>query len=364
MTESGQHLSFLQRLKRGLLSAFAEELLPRRRQYDTDHLEVQLARGRRSAYRYMLVAIAVMLGPIDAQNFYEGHYIPAVAGLLLMILYLANIYLLARDREPFLSAPTVLILSIALVLMSMFYGQNYNLYWIYPLLVALPVLLKTRVAVWLGVLVGVLVMPFVFMRFDTPTAVIVCLSMAHTWLISAGLMFVMTQQSRRLNELAMTDPLTGALNRRHLQLEAREAWQLFAREQRPSTLLFIDVDFFKSVNDRLGHEAGDRALIGMVNMIRGRLRSEDRVYRYGGEEFVALLKDTDESGAIHVAEEIRSFVEQTELVPDQRITISIGVCDALQADSVDHWLNLGDRALYQAKAEGRNRVVIATPGQG
>lgn len=303
-----------------------------------------------------------MLAPIDAQNFYNGQFIPAFAGLIVLSLLLFNIYLLTQDREAYLAPPIVLLMSIALVVLSLVYGQNYNLYWIYPLLVALPVLLKTRVSVWLGIAVGLIVTPFVFMRFDTGTAIIVMLSMGHTWLISAGLMFAMTQQSQRLNEMANTDPLTGAHNRRHMQTEARSAWLGYQRDQRTSTFLFIDVDFFKLVNDNFGHDAGDKALCGIVNLIRNRLRSEDRVFRYGGEEFVVLLRDTDESQAIYVAEEIRSFVEQTDFIPDHKITISIGVCDVLQADSVDHWLSQGDRALYQAKAEGRNRVVIATPG--
>jgi diguanylate cyclase (GGDEF)-like protein len=349
-------------LKVRLEDAFAEDLLPRRRQYDSDFFDKQLAKGQRNAYRYVLVLLAVMLAPIDAQNFYNGQYIPALAGLIVLSLLLFNIYLLTQGREAYLAPPVVLLMSIALVVLSLIYGQNYNLYWIYPLLVALPVLLKTRVSVWLGVIVGIIVTPFVFMRFETGTAIIVMLSMGHTWLISAGLMFAMTQQSRRLNEMAMTDPLTGAFNRRHMQQEARRVWQSYQKDQRTSTLLFIDVDYFKLVNDNFGHEAGDKALCGIVSLIRNRLRSEDLVFRYGGEEFVVLLRDTDESRAIHVAEEIRSFVEQTEFIPEHKITISIGVCDVLQADSVDHWLSQGDRALYQAKREGRNRVVIATPG--
>jgi diguanylate cyclase (GGDEF)-like protein len=115
------------------------------------------------------------------------------------------------------------------------------------------------------------------------------------------------------------------------------------------------------VNDEFGHDVGDRALCAIVNMIRNRLRMTDLIFRYGGEEFVVLLMETDESHAIYVAEELRSQIEQAEIIPGGSVTVSIGVCDVLQADSIDHWQNQCDRALYQAKAEGRNRVVIATP---
>jgi diguanylate cyclase (GGDEF)-like protein len=362
MTEATQKPGIVQRLKSHLAGAFSEDLLPLRREYDGDRLDEYIERNRKVAYRYVLMAIAVMLAPIDAHNFYTGNTIPAIAGLVVLFLFLINIVMLTRDKEPFLSPPSVLLMTLALVLISVVYGQSYNLYWVYPLLVALPVLLKTRASVWLGILVGVVVTPFVLLRFDTNTAIIVFLSMVHTWLISAWLMYAASKQSRRLSELAITDPLTGAFNRRHLQQEVKQAFIAYQRYKRPATLLLIDVDYFKRVNDEFGHETGDRALCTIVTMIKDRLRIMDHVFRYGGEEFVVLLMETDETHAIHVAEELRSQIEQARIVPAGNLTVSIGVCDVLQADSIDHWQNQCDRALYQAKAEGRNRVVIATPG--
>ena len=361
MSETTPKPGLGRRLRDQLANAFSEDLLPTRREFDGDRLDEYIARNRKTAYRYVLVAIAIILAPIDAHNFYTGNTIPAVAGLVVLFLFLVNIVLLSRDREPFLSPPSVLLMTLALVLISMVYGHAYNLYWVYPLLVALPVLLRTRVSVWLGIVVGIVVTPFVLMRFDTNTAIIVFLSMAHTWLISAWLMYAASQQSRRLNELAVTDPLTGAFNRRHLQQEVKRAFVTWQRYERPATLLLIDVDYFKRVNDEFGHEVGDRALCAIVDMIKDRLRIMDRVFRYGGEEFVVLLMETDESHAIHVAEELRSQIEQARILPRGSLTVSIGVCDVLQADNIDHWQNQCDRALYQAKAEGRNRVVIATP---
>jgi diguanylate cyclase (GGDEF)-like protein len=341
-------------------AAFSNDLLPQRRHSDRHEYDREMVRYRKVAYRYVLIAIAIMLGPIDAHNYYSGNYIPAAAGLLVLCLFLITIYQLSQNKEPFLSAPTVLFITVGLVILSLLYGQSYNLYWVYPLLVALPVLLKTRVAIWLAILVGLIVTPFVWMRFDTNTAIIVCLSMAHTWLISAWLMYAVSQQSRRLTELAVTDPLTGALNRRRLKAEAKEAIQAWQRHKRHSSLLLIDVDHFKRVNDELGHDAGDAAICQLVEFLSHRLRRLDHVFRYGGEEFVVLLAETDEAQALHVAEELRAFVERTDILPGRRITVSMGVSGVSQSDSVDHWLKLCDRALYQAKNDGRNRVVVAS----
>ncbi len=362
MPELNENQTISQRLMARVTAAFSEDLLPQRREFDDDNFDQHMVSNRKAAYRYVLVAIAVILAPIDTHNFLAGHYLPAFAGMAVLLLFLINIVLLSRDKDPFLSPPTVLLITLALVILSLIYGQNYNLYWVYPLLVALPVLLKTRVSVWLGILVGLIVTPFVWMRFDTNTAIIVCLSMAHTWLISAWLMYAVSQQSRKLSELAVTDPLTGAYNRRRLQGEARDALQTWQRYRRPATLLLMDVDHFKSVNDEHGHEVGDRALRSLVEVLNQRLRRLDQVFRFGGEEFVALLAETDEVRAVHVAEELRAHIAQIDIVPECRITVSVGVCDVTQADSVDHWLNMCDRALYQAKGAGRNQVVIATPG--
>jgi diguanylate cyclase (GGDEF)-like protein len=351
-----------QRIGARLSAVFNQDLLPSRRQFDGDEFDQHMVRNRRSAYRYVLIALAVILAPINAYNYYTDRLLPAIAGVLVLFLFLSNIYLLARNREPFLSAPTVLLITLALVMLSLAYGQILTLYWLYPLLVALPVLLKTRAAVWLGILVGLIVTPFVWLRFDTGTAVIVCLSMAHTWLISAWLMYAVSEQSRTLSELAVVDALTGAFNRRHLQTRARDALKNWQRQGRPATLLLLDVDLFKAVNDDFGHHAGDKALCSIVEILKQRLRRLDLIFRYGGEEFVILLADTDESRATPVAEELRYQIEQANIIPGRQLTVSIGLCDVIQADSVDRWLRLSDKALYEAKLRGRNQVVIATPG--
>ena len=112
----------------------------------------------------------------------------------------------------------------------------------------------------------------------------------------------------------------------------------------------LDVDHFKRVNDEFGQEAGDQALCTLVDILRHRLRRLYYVFRYGGEEFIALLAETDEPRAVPVAEELRSHIQQTEILPGQHVTVSFGVCDVTRAESVDDWLNQSDRALYRAKA--------------
>ena len=184
--------------------------------------------------------------------------------------------------------------------------------------------------------------------------------MAVTWFISAWLIYAVTAQSRRLRNMADTDPLTGAYNRRYFQLQVQAAFDQWQRNKRPASILLMDVDFFKRINDKWGHAVGDRVLRGLVELMTKRVRKVDTVCRYGGEEFAILLPETHAQGALHVAQEIRAMVEQARLAESDSVTISIGLCEVIGVQDIDHWVNLTDAALYLAKKKGRNRVELST----
>ncbi len=342
--------------KRNFTEAFSGELEIQRRAFDGERQDQSILKRQRDAYRYILLLLAVVLAPVDAHNFYIGEYVPAFAGLAVLFLFLANIWRLAQQREAFLSPGVVLLLTIALVVLSMSYGQSYSLYWMYPLLVALPVLLRTRWAVWLGVLCGVLVMPLVFAQFERGTAIIIGMSMAHTWLISAWLMFAVSQQSQRLKDMAVTDPLTGAYNRRYFEEQLQQSVDVWERYKRPSALLLIDIDHFKHVNDNFGHGVGDEVLKSTVSLIASRIRGVDTLCRYGGEEFAVLLSETSVRHGIRLAEELRVKVQESQALPEGQLTVSIGVTDVSSANDAEGWMRITDDALYRAKNQGRNRV--------
>jgi len=163
---------------------------------------------------------------------------------------------------------------------------------------------------------------------------------------------------------SQTDPLTGLLNRRSLQSEISSRCQ--ARER--FGLLFMDLDHFKSVNDRYGHDMGDRVLVAISSVLRQALRPGDVVGRYGGEEFVSIVAGAGPESARLVAERLRRAVEA--MLPPKggptKLTISIGttVFDPRQSDETMHELvHRADMALYAAKRTGRNRVVLVNPGQ-
>jgi len=164
---------------------------------------------------------------------------------------------------------------------------------------------------------------------------------------------VMEQQ---LYSQAKTDKLTGAYNR-HKFLESLEYEVNRSRRSGvPFSLLLLDIDHFKPVNDTYGHSVGDRILQGLVGVVRSCLREVDLLVRWGGEEFVVLVPDTEISGASQLAERLRDRVS-SHIFPDVgSLTISIGIAQYLQEDSVDSLISRADQQMYQAKQKGRNRV--------
>jgi diguanylate cyclase (GGDEF)-like protein len=183
-------------------------------------------------------------------------------------------------------------------------------------------------------------------------------------LIGEGLTNVVRQQETET--LAFVDGLTGVANRRRFDVErgSREA----AADMSPVAVAMFDVDYFKVYNDTNGHQCGDEALQSVARLISENLRSEDTLYRYGGEEFAALLRGADLAVAQQVVERVRAGIEAHEFPggsgqPGGRVTMSAGVAGAPTSDGQD-MLRAADEALYRAKELGRNQVVLAssTPG--
>lgn len=176
------------------------------------------------------------------------------------------------------------------------------------------------------------------------------------------------EANTKLEQLATTDPLTGIGNRRRMTDQINAELERCRRFQHPLSLLMFDIDHFKLVNDTYGHDAGDRAIVAVAKALADGIRSIDMASRFGGEEFVVLMPETEIAVAALAAERLRMEIAALAIIGDKgeqiTLTISVGVGaaapDGVQ-DSVSSLLIRADRALYEAKNTGRNRVVCAAP---
>ena len=159
-----------------------------------------------------------------------------------------------------------------------------------------------------------------------------------------------------LNRLAITDPLTGVWNRRHGE-DLFTADLLEARRYGPAMcLLMLDIDHFKTINDTHGHQVGDRVLVELCQRLTGNLRTSDVLARWGGEEFVIVMRHCTLADAIPLADKIRHLIADTPFDDVGTVTVSIGAAELHPDDDLPSWLDRADKAMYQAKATGRNRV--------
>ncbi len=172
--------------------------------------------------------------------------------------------------------------------------------------------------------------------------------------------------NEQLQRLSSTDRLTGLYNRGHWEEMLRVEYARHRRYDSRASLVIFDIDHFKRINDTHGHPAGDQVIRRVAQCLRENIRDSDLAGRYGGEEFVVLLPDTDKKGALFFAERMRACIEALCVVHDGteiRFTISLGIADLSQPTTgYPQLIEWADQALYASKTGGRNRVTLYEPG--
>ncbi|MCW8886337.1 MAG: GGDEF domain-containing protein [Motiliproteus sp.] len=166
-----------------------------------------------------------------------------------------------------------------------------------------------------------------------------------------------------LAKLSRTDALTGLFNRGYWEEQLKCEFNRYNRTDLTSTLVMFDIDHFKKVNDTFGHHAGDEVIRAVSECLQKTARTTDIVGRYGGEEFGAILINTDAAQARYFAERLRKRIEQLEVMQGGssiRFTISLGIAESIQRfECHEHWIQAADKALYQSKSNGRNCTTVA-----
>jgi diguanylate cyclase (GGDEF)-like protein len=167
--------------------------------------------------------------------------------------------------------------------------------------------------------------------------------------------------NEKLYRLAIRDGMTGIFNHTFMEQYIVDAINRSNRSKSPLALLMIDVDFFKQINDNFGHNAGDEVLIRLVQVLNNNKRTTDYLGRWGGDELILLLTDTNLSGATNLAEKLRHQVQDHTFPFSRRLTISLGASEYHEGDSLASFIERADAAMYRAKRGGRNRVELQRP---
>lgn len=303
---------------------------------------------------------ALLVIPFILQNLLQQRWLVSLMACLITALCVLNAYHCSKGRYdhrvnlfgllPALTVATI----IALERLGMM-----GSYWAFPTVLAAYFILPIKEARLANVLFLVIIGPVAW--FDLEPAVF---ARFYAVLIGTSIFAYLTmreiyKQHYQLHTLSTTDVLTGLNNRALLKELLEDAIHQKQRQNMQMSLMMIDIDHFKQVNDIYGHDMGDDVLKGVADLMRTTFRQSDTCFRMGGEEFLVLLMGTDVNNAQFAAERFRQAVEQAQLLPDKPVTVSIGLTNLEQNSDWKAWVKTTDERLYQAKQSGRNRVIFA-----
>lgn len=301
-----------------------------------------------------------ILIPFSINNFLQDRYILGIGSMIIVILCAVNLWNCIHSRY----YPSLIILgllpAICIFLVIAFRQQGAMIaYWCYLTLVGLYFMLPERQA-WISNIVFLgIIFPQAWSTLEQAFMIRFVVTILGVSAFSAMFVRVITAQQKMLAMRAVTDPLTGLFNRTTLNDTFEQVIQQNHRTGTPMTLVMLDIDHFKMINDTLGHDNGDKVLHRVGEFLHKRIhRRTDKVFRIGGEEFLVLLYDTDIEHGQKVAEELCSKFASLDLLPNRPVTISIGVATLQPGEDWEDWMKRCDKNLYQAKLDGRNRVVV------
>jgi diguanylate cyclase (GGDEF)-like protein len=268
-----------------------------------------------------------------------------------------------RPRRVRFASLSIAILCVVGVLTTVYIRGEQQIFWAYPALLATFYLAKPGEAVLISTLTIVALVPALVPKMDGIMMMTTFVTLIATSVFAYAFAFLSRGQRDQLLQLARKDPLTGAGNRRALDEKLAEVCAARARSSTPSSLVLIDIDNFKEINDEFGHAVGDQILVRLTEIIELRIRVTDSLYRIGGEEFVVVIEGQTKDKARRMAEQLRTLVEANELAPEGSVTISLGVAELSLGESPVDWLRRADLALYESKRCGRNQTSLAITGK-
>ena len=292
-------------------------------------------------------------------RFFEGNYAMVALDLILAAIFFALSLYSQRTGNlvyaRYLGAAVAVIGAISTV----YFAHSSGPHWIYVSTIALYYLLSLKVATLLSAFI---LSATVFLLMSRVT-IYDLLPMISTVLLVCVFSFLfaysVSQMERGLKTLSLQDDLTGTGNRRAFGEKLVEVIGRYKRLGHSASLIYLDIDDFKQINDQFGHAAGDEVLKCVSNTLLSTLRQTDSVFRLGGDEFVVISDDAIGSDAMLLAEKVKSMLDSVGNKISPSVSVSIGVAQLLNEDDADGWVARADQALYQAKREGKHQVQLA-----
>jgi diguanylate cyclase (GGDEF)-like protein len=318
---------------------------------------------RRTVESYLPLILSAVgaLGilPFTVLRYIQGEWIAAIVDTIIVLGFLGLGIYVYRTRRVHVASIAIACFCMAGVISTVYIIGAHQVYWVYPALMAVFYMVRPRIALVLAIITVAALMPQLIENIDSHATFTVLITIVVMSSFAFAFSRITNRQREQLMQLATKDPLTGAGNRRGLETKLEDVVNNHKRNGIRASMLLLDLDHFKKVNDVHGHAVGDQILKRVTEIVDLRIRVTDSLYRIGGEEFVVVLERQDASRAAHLAEQLRTLVQANELVPDRSVTISLGVAELKSDETPNDWMHRADEALYRAKRAGRNTTNIA-----
>jgi len=307
---------------------------------------------------YGLAALSLfVLAPFATYHFLQGRMLLAAGPVFIMGVMFINAREIWQGRHCPDLILLVLLPSIIAFLVVIYQSLGIvGALWTYPSIMAFYCLLTARHAIVANALILAVMIPTALSVLELSLAIRVSATLFTVSGFIALFAHNLASQQASLEKQVCTDPLTELLNRSSLSRTLLRSVEQNKQNGTPMTILMLDIDHFKSVNDKYGHDAGDRVIRKVGKLIARNVREHDLAFRIGGEEFLVLLRDTDHAQSEDIAQQIRQSVEKATMIPDRPITVSIGKASLDSSEDHDQWFKRADTLLYEAKTKGRNCV--------
>ncbi|MFT5269441.1 MAG: diguanylate cyclase (GGDEF)-like protein [Acidimicrobiales bacterium] len=327
-----------------------------------EHRPEGLADFRVKTTLWVAIAGVLFLAPFSINNMFQGQILLGL-GATMIVVVLALLAGLAYKGH-FSNLALMLFPPVLwFLLLSVKEQGMVGVMWSYPSIICFYFIFRERWAWVANAILIMTVVPMASAELETAVALQAMVTLTVVSILSVMAVRVIRVQQQCLETMAVTDSLTGLLNRRLLRPSLEQALARQRRSDEPAILLMVDVDYFKNINDTFGHLTGDHVLAGLAKVLKGRLRATDQIFRVGGEEFAIILPNTASGPGHLVAQLLRSAVAGENLIDSHPVTISVGAAKLDKADTPETWVARADQCLYNAKSDGRNRVVADTPLQ-
>jgi len=311
----------------------------------------------KSTFGTMLSSLILII-PFAVNNLINNRYLIGVlciiiAGLSLMSARASSKGGYSWGINLFSITPIVLIVIPLITLKLGIVGT----YWAFLAVVAFYLILTERIAWIINTLFVLIMMPVSWGVIAPEIFVRFAIMLVVTSAFAAIFIRIINDQHSLLVKHAVTDPMTGVYNRSLLQASLERAIHQYQRKGIQMSIIIMDIDNFKLINDEFGHDQGDRVIKSIGKLLLKSFRSTDKIFRLGGEEFLILALDTNMQKAYDIAEKLRADIEGKSLIAEKRVTVSIGVSEVQKDQSWGQWMKHCDENLYRAKSKGRNIVV-------